>query len=183
MNSITIELEEISPDLYLGELLLLKCIYTSNKRGFEALSKGRGMNIPVCISSLQNSLYIKITGDEFEDLVCRDRANNLFKEDKLDSEVNEVLEYLNKKLGKKRGFSLLSKSNRKFVSARLREKNSVEDLKQVIDTMYSKWEGTTFEQYLRPETLFNETKFNGYLVMSQLNNKDGGSIFTLAGEA
>lgn len=167
MNSITIELEEISPDLTPGELLVLKCIYTSNKRGFEALFSCYDTYISTVLNNLQNKLYIKITGDEFEDLVCRDKTISLFKEDKLDSDINEVLEYLNKKLGKKRGFSLLSKSNRKFVSARLREKNSVEDLKQVIDTMYSKWEGTTFEQYLRPETLFGETKFQSYLMLSQ----------------
>lgn len=183
MNPIIIELKEIIPELTPRELLLLKCIYTSNKKGFEALFKCYGTYIPTTLNSLQNKLYIKITGEDFEDLVCRDKTNSLFKEDKLDSQIDEVLNYLNKTLNKKKGFSLLSKSNRRFISARLKEGNSVEDLKRVIDTMYSKWKDTTFEQYLRPETLFNETKFNSYLVASQLNNKDGGSIFTLAGEA
>lgn len=169
MNPIIIELNEITSNLTPGELLTLKSIYTSNKKAFERLSNEYGSYIPNVLESLQNKLYIKIQGDSFEELVCREKANILFRSNKAEQQIDEVLNYLNRKIGKKRGFSLTSKGNRKFISARLREQYTVSDLIQVINTMCSKWKGTNMEEYLRPETLFNDTKFQTYLMMSEDN--------------
>ena len=183
MNPVIIELDEIISDLTPGELLVLKSIYTGNKKAFERLFNTYSSYIPKVLESLQNKLYLKIQGEEFEELVCREKTNILFKGNKVDIQVDEVLNYLNRKLGKKRGFSLTSKGNRKFISARLREGYSVAELIQVINTMCSKWKGGNMEEYLRPETLFNETKFQTYLMMSEdTNGRNQGSIFSLTGE-
>lgn len=179
MNPLVIELNEITSDLTPGELLTLKAIYTGNKRAFEVFSTAYKNYIPKVVESLQNKLYLKIQGEEFEDLVCREKANILFKGNKIDIQVDEVLNYLNRKLGKKRGFSLTSKGNKKFVSARLREQYTVAELIQVINTMCSKWKGTNMEEYLRPETLFNETKFQTYLIMSEGTESKEMSITTM----
>ena len=40
---------------------------------------------------------------------------------------------------------------------------TVDDFKKVIDTKTAEWKGTDMEQYLRPETLFSASKFEGYL--------------------
>jgi hypothetical protein len=50
--------------------------------------------------------------------------------------------------------------------ARLKSKTgvSVEDCKAVIDAQVSEWAGDPkMRKFLRPETLFNRTKFAGYL--------------------
>lgn len=71
-----------------------------------------------------------------------------------------VLEYLNKKAGTH--FRPVE-SNLKFIKARLR-KNKREDLISVIDKKVAEWlSDAKMRAYLRPETLFNATKFESYL--------------------
>jgi len=77
-----------------------------------------------------------------------------------DSDAIAVLEYLNLKASSK--YSTASAANKKFISARLLEGRTVEDLKSVVDKKTAEWKGTDWEKYLRPETLFNATKFEGY---------------------
>ncbi len=59
------------------------------------------------------------------------------------------------------------KANIEKIEARLKEGASIDDIKQVIRRKCQEWKGTKWEQYLRPDTLFNATKFNQYL--GQLN--------------
>lgn len=73
----------------------------------------------------------------------------------------EVVDYLNEKTGKH--FKTTSAANVKFISARAKEGYTAEDFKKVIDTKTAEWKGTDMEQYLRPETLFNASKFESYL--------------------
>ena len=76
--------------------------------------------------------------------------------------INDVLIYLNNKAKKK--FNITLKANRKFVSARLKDGASVDDMKRVIDFKVSQWANDEkMSTYLRPETLFNSTKFESYL--------------------
>lgn len=70
----------------------------------------------------------------------------------------EVLDYLNEKAGTK---YRPVESNLKFIRARLKD-YSVADLKAVVDRQVAKWKGTSMQMYLRPETLFNATKFETY---------------------
>ena len=74
--------------------------------------------------------------------------------------IKEILDYLNNKSSK---HYTPAAANSKFIRARLKDGYSPEDLKQVIDVMVSQWKGTDMDKYLRPETLFNATKFQTYI--------------------
>lgn len=82
----------------------------------------------------------------------------------------EPIRYLNEKAGKK--FSIHSEAHLKFVRARFAEGKTLEDFKAVIDKKIIDWLGNENERYLRPETLFNATKFEGYLNQPTRKNKD-----------
>ena len=78
MNNLTIDLDLISSDLTPGEFIVLNCIYTGNYKGFKTLSKTYEGYIPPLLKSLEKRMYIKIVGEEFEQLVCRDKTLTLF---------------------------------------------------------------------------------------------------------
>jgi uncharacterized phage protein (TIGR02220 family) len=70
-----------------------------------------------------------------------------------------IINYLNEKTGhsyKPAG------ANLKFVRARLSAGATEEQCLAVIDAKAAEWMGKDQEKYLRPETLFNETKFASY---------------------
>lgn len=81
--------------------------------------------------------------------------------DVIQSDVLEVVEYLNSKTGKH--YRPNSKSTRRFISGRLHDGATVAEMKAVIDVKAREWgRNPKMKQYLRPETLFNETKFETY---------------------
>lgn len=71
----------------------------------------------------------------------------------------DIINYLNEKAGTR--FKPIE-GNTKFIKARLKDYTE-EDLKSVIDKKVKEWKGTDFQKYLRPETLFNATKFESYV--------------------
>jgi uncharacterized phage protein (TIGR02220 family) len=73
-----------------------------------------------------------------------------------------VLSYLNEKAG--RNFRLNS-STVASIKARMKEGATVEEMKAVIDSKILEWKGTEWEKYLRPSTLFNQSKYQGYAGM------------------
>ena len=78
----------------------------------------------------------------------------------IDPQVYEIISYLNQSAGKNFHFN---GANARFVSARLKDGATVEQCKAVIDSKVKEWIGTDYEKYIRPETLFNERKFEGYV--------------------
>lgn len=70
-----------------------------------------------------------------------------------------VLQYMNDKAGKR--FKPVN-SNMRFIRARLAEGATVEEMKAVVDLKVADWRGTEMDWYLRPETLFNATKYQTY---------------------
>lgn len=71
-----------------------------------------------------------------------------------------VLHILNQ--GSGRAFREID-SNLGFISARLSEPGvDLAGMKLMISRQCQMWNGTTMAEYLRPETLFNKTKFDGY---------------------
>ena len=72
----------------------------------------------------------------------------------------EIISYLNLKA--KKNFKVDTASHQKFIKARLKEGYVLEDFKKVVDIMVAKWEGTEYEQYLQPQTLFGN-KMDNYL--------------------
>jgi uncharacterized phage protein (TIGR02220 family) len=78
--------------------------------------------------------------------------------------VSEVIQLLNSLTGKKFRADKKS-SNYNFISARLIEDGyPVEDLKRVVEYKFKEWkDDVKMKKYLRPETLFNKTKFESYV--------------------
>lgn len=75
-------------------------------------------------------------------------------------EAEELLSYLNEKANKKFRHS---QSHLRFIRARLCELGvTSEGCRQMIDRQCSLWLNTPQAEFLRPETLFNSAKFNGY---------------------
>lgn len=72
----------------------------------------------------------------------------------------QVIEYLNLKTNSSYRYN--TKATKEKISARLREKFTLDDFKKVIDNKVAEWTGTEFEKYLSPDTLFG-TKFEKYL--------------------
>lgn len=73
----------------------------------------------------------------------------------------EIIDYLNEKAGK--NYRHTTKKTQSLIKARINEGFTVEDFKKVIDVKATEWKGTEMEKYLRPSTLFNGEKFEGYL--------------------
>lgn len=91
------------------------------------------------------------------------------------NEVKEVVEYLNLKAN--RNYRPGTAKTKSLISARLKD-YSVKDLKAVIDFKVGEWlESEKMNKYLRPETLFNETKFENYIneLPSQATKKSSQS--------
>jgi phage replication O-like protein O len=70
-----------------------------------------------------------------------------------------VLNYLNEKAGKKFSPTV---ANLRFIDGRLKEGFTEQDCLSVIDAKVKEWAHTDMGKYLRPETLFNATKFSQY---------------------
>ena len=76
--------------------------------------------------------------------------------------VHEVIAYLNEKT--KRNYSATNKSTVFLIGRRILEGRTKEDLFKVIDKKTSQWlNDEKMAKFLRPETLFNDTKFESYL--------------------
>lgn len=92
------------------------------------------------------------------------------KEEERDKEkelYSSIVAYLNEKAGT--AYRATTKNTQSLMSARLAEGYTLEDFKTVIDKKCAEWLNTDMEKFLRPETLFNRTKFENYL-----NAKSGG---------
>ena len=87
-------------------------------------------------------------------------------------EYNKLYSYIVEYLNQKSGFNYRASSQRtqKFIHARLEEGFTKEDFEKVIDSKVKDWKNTSYEKYLRPETLFG-TKFENYLQTSKKNQK------------
>ncbi len=75
--------------------------------------------------------------------------------------IKEIIDYLNVKADK--SFKHSTQETRKLISGRLSDGFEIDDFKKVIDNRVSKWMGTEWEQYLRPNTLFRPSNFENYL--------------------
>ena len=72
----------------------------------------------------------------------------------------EIINHLNKKTG--RSFRV-TPSYQRLIKARIQEKYTFEDFKKVIDIKHNQWKDSEMKTYLRPTTLFQAGKFDGYL--------------------
>ncbi|MBS5114149.1 MAG: conserved phage C-terminal domain-containing protein [Erysipelotrichaceae bacterium] len=93
-----------------------------------------------------------------KDIQSKDIQN---KEIYLNNVVQEVIEYLNQK--RNVNYSPKTKETIKAISKLIATGRTVEQMKFVIDAKIKDWEGTSFEKYLVPNTLFREANFEKYL--------------------
>jgi uncharacterized phage protein (TIGR02220 family) len=90
--------------------------------------------------------------------------------------AKEVLEFLNKKSGKK--FSSHSVALQRLISGRLREGFTMEDLKLVVVFKCREWVGNEkYYPYLQPSTIFSPEHFPEYLANAKYKSeKEEGGI-------
>lgn len=87
-----------------------------------------------------------------------DKENNISS----DLPYEEIIDYLNSRAGT--NYRHQSKQTRKLIHARFADGFTLEDFKRVIDNKVADWgRDPRMCKYLRPETLFCASKFEGYL--------------------
>ena len=90
-------------------------------------------------------------------------------------DAKKVLSEMNSILGSKYKHS--TKSHMQNIQARLSEGHKVDDLISVVKSKYVEWGADPkMAQYLRPQTLFQTGKFNGYLMAAKTQPKQ--TVFT-----
>jgi uncharacterized phage protein (TIGR02220 family)/predicted phage replisome organizer len=80
----------------------------------------------------------------------------------------DVIEYLNEKAGT--NYRAAAEATKKLIRARLAEGFTLEDFKTVIDNKCADWLNTDYAKFLRPGTLFQNSKFEGYLNQKGVGN-------------
>jgi hypothetical protein len=155
MNPLTVELDEITSNLTPGELLTLKSIYTGNKKSFERLSNEYGSYIPNVLESLQNKLYIKIQGEEFDKLICREKAELLFSEKGITFEEFWDLYHTITHLPKTDNKPARSKWNR---LTKGKKKLAIDNIRAYYDSLSDKRYCKKARTYLEDENFMDEFK-------------------------
>lgn len=90
------------------------------------------------------------------------------------TEADGIVDYLNAVAGTR--YQKTAK-NRSYINARLAEGHTGEDCRRVIDNRWAAWRGTGMQEYMRPCTLFNSEKFEGYLSAARAGAAKRGSSF------
>lgn len=109
---------------------------------------------------------VSVTAQSREEKKRKDKGNVASGEA---DPAKQVLTYLNETAD--RSFQQVD-SSLKFIRARLGDGATVEQCKAVIDAKVAEWANNeSMSQYLRPETLFNTTKFASYVGL--LGSKGG----------
>lgn len=80
--------------------------------------------------------------------------------EKYNNRAKRIIDHLNQKAEKNYRYG---NAHISVITARLKEGYTEEDCQKVIDLKVSQWLNTENEKYLRPETLFKGSKFDGYL--------------------
>lgn len=102
----------------------------------------------------------------------KDNINKNIIVNNIKSVALEVIDYLNTLTNSKYKWNSVETLN--LIRDRLEEGYSVEDFKEVILKKYNEWSGTIYAKYIRPSTLFKESKFDEYLNQKRVdNNKEG----------
>lgn len=93
------------------------------------------------------------------DIDKNSKEENSIEEDK--KIYIDVIAYLNEKAGT--NYRASAESTKKLIHARIAEGFTLEDFKTVIDNKCADWLNTDYAKFLRPSTLFQNSKFEGYL--------------------
>ena len=109
----------------------------------------------------------KIRLDQIRQEEIREKNKDpMSKPSVIDDRVKQVIDLLNSMTGSK--YKASTKSHAGNISGRLNDGHSVDDLMAVVRFKVGEWlHDPKMAQYLRPETLFQAGKFNGYLTASK----------------
>lgn len=100
--------------------------------------------------------------------------DNMSSSDEKNLTARKTIEYLNKKADKHYRFT---QANLRIINTRLNDGFTLNDLQRVIDTKTAQWlNNPKMQQYLRPATLFNASKFEGYLNENVPNQQKGSDV-------
>ena len=175
MKTLTIDLDNLKKT---GIDFVTYCISQLILEGISLKEYLIGWNIDNMLIQLETYGFIKIINKETYEVEPREKLIQLFQKSEKNVEAIEVLNYLNQKIksksSSKRGFDIKSQANLKFINARLKSGYSKQDLIKVIDKKFKDWWGTSMQSYIRPETLFNETKFQGYI--NEIGDNDSNTF-------
>lgn len=177
---ITIEVKDVTQDLTISELVLLKCICENDKELFEVVvSKIDGVFMfyqPLStICSLQEKLYIKILNDTFEGLILREKGEK-FKSNVVAVDFEEFW----KKYHKVTKLKATDKAEAQKFFKRLKKQEiqaAMDNIEAYFESTYN-GKGTYYPRkakYYLEYKLFNDE-------FKQINVSKTGSIFSLAGE-
>lgn len=139
---------EVRQGMNLPNRIYLDALNGSVESTFQEVQKVHLGSVENTLSEVQKVHTIKTENTKTEN---NNNKLSIFK---------EVISYLNLKA--KKNFKVDTASHQKFIKARIKEGYVLEDFKKVVDIMVAKWEGTEYEQYLQPQTLFGN-KMDNYL--------------------
>ena len=106
--------------------------------------------------------------------VHKQEVNNSISEEDLlsrqrDEAITSVIDRINEITGQK--LQVSAKIHREFISGRLNEGFTIEDLMAIVEVKSAEWMGTKQQVYLVPKTLFRPSNFDRYLAESKLASK------------
>ncbi|TPR43183.1 replication protein [Apilactobacillus micheneri] len=153
--------------------------YTINYEKFNLLVSQRlGQNVPTRVTNCPNGEGQNVPTDtrEYTEITSESTTNHKSssKTEHDHTAAKEVIAYLNEKTGK---HYRNTSSNCRMIEPRLKD-YSVDDLKHVVDIKCSQWiNDSKMNKFLRPATLFQASKIDGYLNENPKNNSSGGETY------
>ena len=120
---------------------------------------------------IEASVSVSVSDTVSDSVAETDTVNN--KKNITGEDIKKIVTYLNKKCGTH--YRCNTANTRKHITARFADGYTVSDFMTVIDKKSAEWQGTKFELYLRPDTLFG-SKFESYL-NQQIKQKDSTKEF------
>lgn len=121
---------------------------------------GYGKNFPGGIEKNFQGVWKKTSSSNNTSINNTSINKDIVLQDKTKYPYKEIINYLNEVTGS--NYSHTTDKTKRLIKARINEGHDINDFKKVIDNKYNSWNGTEWQKYLRPSTLFG-TKFEGYL--------------------
>jgi len=111
----------------------------------------------------KNKINENIDNIETEDFLNKSEKTikAIKKEELLKENIKCIIDYLNETTGKK--YTYNRKDTVSLIKARFKDGFVLDDFYDVIDKKWQEWKGTTYEDYVKPSTLFKESHFEDYL--------------------
>lgn len=150
LNNKLIDLHGVSSGFF---TLIKPLLDANNKRyinGTKAKRKQNGSKVKASkkqeVSKTEGNVYVN---------------DNVDVDNNVNENVNNIIAHLNRVCGS--SFRSNTAGTIKHIAARLAEGFTEDELCLVVDYQHKQWANTNMKEYLRPSTLFNSEKFQGYL--------------------